>query len=64
MDYFVEKQLDIFVDNDQPRGRRSQEAIRRSRVVRLRSDEARVLAPTTDHSWFELPPLEAYEDLL
>ena len=59
-----EIQLDFFVDVDMLRSRRPQKAVRRSRVVRLRSDRARALAPTTDLSWFELPPMEAYADML
>ena len=38
--------------------------VRRSRVLRGRSDEAEALAPSIDRFWFELPPLEAYDDLL
>jgi len=59
-----EIQLDFFCDVDMLRSRRPPEAVRRSRVVALRSDRARELAPTTDLSWFELPPLRAYRDVL
>ena len=58
-----EKQLDFWEEEDQPYGRRSQKAIRRSRKTALRSERAEALAPSTDRLWFELPPLDAYAEM-
>ena len=56
----MEKQLDFFLSDTMLRSRRPPEAVRRSRVHRVRSTEAEALAPAIDSAWFELLPLEAY----
>ncbi len=60
----AEEQLDFFCEVAKLRSRRPQEAVRRSRVQRSRSAEAEALAPAIDLSWFELPPMDAYEDVI